>query len=81
MYAPGDEVQWSVAIYDTFTQMLTTDPNTYVSIRVTDDSVFSKIEEKKQPPSFAAQVYLEHEVFNNDFQFYYAGEYLEHLLG
>lgn len=44
-----------------------TDFNSYVSMRVTDDSVFAKIEDKKQPPSFGAQVYLEHEVFNNDF--------------
>ena len=72
-------VKYEVLVKDRLTGELVTDHDTYVSIRVTDDSVFTKIEEKKQPPSFAAQVYLEHEVFNNDYQFYYAGEYLEHL--
>ncbi len=34
----------------------------YVSITVTDDSVFAKLEERKQPASLAARVYLENEV-------------------
>ena len=51
----------------------------YVSLIVTDDSVFKKIEDRKQPPSLAARVYLENEVARtDDFDFYWANQYIEH---
>jgi len=46
---------------------------------VTDDSVYSKIDQKQQPPSFVSQVYLEHEVLNNHYEIYNNDEYLEHI--
>ena len=52
------------------------DNKTWVSVFVTDESVFSEVDEKKQPPSYVAKVYLEHEVNKTDYEFYYASEYI-----
>ncbi len=49
-----------------------------VSLTVTDDSVFSKIEDRKQPASLGASVYLENEVYKNDYEVYYANQYINH---
>lgn len=60
VYAPGDQVDFQVRCVNSSTGAAI--PDCYVSVTVTDDSVFQKIEERKQPPSFAARVYLENEV-------------------
>jgi len=39
----------------------------FVSIFVTDEAVFGKIEQKFLPPSFLGKVYLEHEVNKTDY--------------
>lgn len=49
-----------------------------VSLYVTDDSVFDKIEDRKQPPSVGAAVLLENEVAKNDYELYYSNQYIDH---
>jgi len=43
-YSPGDTVNWEVTVRDEQGNLVEDD--TYVSLFVTDDSVFSKIEQK-----------------------------------
>jgi len=70
VYMPGDLVSYSVIVTDASNKVV---PNAYVSLIVTDDSVFKKIEDRKQPPSLAARVYLENEIERtDDFDFYWA---------
>jgi len=59
LYAPGDQVNYEVTVTNTTTNQRV---DAYVSIVVTDDSVFSKVEERKQPASLASRVLLENEV-------------------
>jgi hypothetical protein len=76
-YAPGDDVSFEVRCINSTTGEAITD--CYVSVTVTDDSVFQKLEERKQPPSFAARVYLENEVQRTEnHELYYANQYIEH---
>ena len=77
-FAPGDEVAYTITVNDRKTGRLVTDREVVVSVRVTDDSVFSKIENRKQPPSLGAAVYLENEVQKNSFEFYYSNQYIDH---
>jgi hypothetical protein len=49
-----------------------------VSVVATDDSVFSKIEGRKQPPSLGAALYLEGEVRNTQGELYYSNQYVDH---
>ena len=56
---PGEEVQYTVTVSDSNNQR----QDAYVSITVTDDSVFQQLEERKQPPSFAARLYIENEIY------------------
>ena len=79
VYAPGDTVSYSVSVMDKTTNKLVTDRQVMVSIVVTDDSVFNKVENRKQPPSLASAVYLENEVIRNNWEFYNANQYIEHL--
>jgi uncharacterized protein YfaS (alpha-2-macroglobulin family) len=66
VYAPGDTVNFQVQIIDISTGRVVTDRNSYVSIFVTDNTVFNQIEQKLEPPSLPAQVYLEYEVMRHD---------------
>jgi len=79
-YVPGEEVEFEVSVTDQEGHYLA-DNETYISVVVTDESVFSKVEERKQPPSLPAQVLLEHEVRHTNYQFYYSRDYVEHLYG
>ena len=49
-----------------------------VSLTVTDDSVFSKIEDRKQPPSLGAALYLVNEVKKISNELYYSNQYVDH---
>jgi hypothetical protein len=44
---------------------------------VTDESVFSKVEQRKQPPSLGAAILLENEVDRTNYEFYFANEYID----
>ena len=70
-YRPGDDATVSVST--------DSDTDIYISVVVTDESVFSKIPYRVQPPSLASAIYLEHEVKHSNYQFYYANEYINHL--
>lgn len=48
-----------------------------LSVTVTDESVFSKVEQRKQPPSLGAAILLENEVDRTNYEFYYANEYID----
>jgi len=48
-----------------------------LSVTVTDESVFSKVEQRKQPPSLGAAILLENEVDRTDYEFYFANEYID----
>lgn len=78
IFAPGDEVAYTITVNDRRTGRPVTDREVVVSVRVTDDSVFSKVENRKQPPSLGAAVYLENEVQKNSFEFYYSNQYIDH---
>ena len=48
-----------------------------VSVVVTDETVFSKLEERKQPPSLASAVYLETEIHPSaSYELYHINDYL-----
>lgn len=57
---------------DRKTQKLITDRDVMVSLTVTDESVFSKIEGRKSPPSLGASVYLERDVHKTSLELYYS---------
>lgn len=48
-----------------------------LSVTVTDESVFSKVEQRKQPPSLGAAILLENEVDRTNYEFYFANEYID----
>ncbi|CDW84292.1 a-macroglobulin complement component [Stylonychia lemnae] len=77
-YLPGDQVNYTVKVLDSQTNQVPS-TNVYVSLIVTDDSVFKKLEDRKQPASLAARVFLENEIDRtDDFDFYWANQYIEH---
>jgi hypothetical protein len=49
-----------------------------ISVTVTDESVFTKVEDRKLPPSIGASVYLENEVSKINNELYYANQYIDH---
>jgi hypothetical protein len=71
-YSPGNLVSFDVTVRDRLTQKLITDRDTFISVTVTDDSVFTKVEDRKLPPSIGAAVYLEKEVCKNSNELYYS---------
>jgi hypothetical protein len=77
-YAPGDPVNYQIQVLDSKTRKLVTDREVIVSLTATDDSVFAKVEARKQPPSLGAAVYLENEVAKNNYELYYANQYIDH---
>lgn len=77
-YAPGDQVNYEVKVKDAKTGALITDKEVLVSLTITDDSVFSKIEDRKQPPSIGVAVYLENEVSKISNELYYSNQYVDH---
>jgi hypothetical protein len=77
-YAPGGEVSFAVTVRDRLTQRLVTDRDVFISVTVTDESVYTKIENRKVPPSLGASVYLENEIRKNSNEFYYANQYVDH---
>mmetsp|Transcript_19520 Transcript_19520/g.14211 ORF Transcript_19520/g.14211 Transcript_19520/m.14211 type:complete len:441 (-) Transcript_19520:1937-3259(-) len=78
IYKPGDLVEFEVTMTD---GSLLGDQNveTLVNVVVTDDSVFQRLEEKLQPPTFASAMYLAYDVLNYNYHFNYANNYLEHF--
>ena len=77
-YAPGDLVNYEVRVIDTKTNSLDTDKEVLVSLVITDDSVFNKIEDRKQPASLGAAIYLENEVKKISNELYYSNQYVDH---
>ena len=59
VYVPGDTVNYSVVVKDRNTKKVVTDRDVIITVKVTDDSVFSQIEDRKQPPSIGAAIFLE----------------------
>jgi len=59
-------------VRDRKTQKLITDRDVIVSLTITDESVFSKIEDRKNPPSLGASIFLENEVTKTSLEIYYA---------
>ena len=57
---------------------LVSDRDVFVSLVATDDSVFTKIEGRKQPSSLGAALYLEGEVKNTQGELYYSNQYIDH---
>ncbi|CDW79846.1 a-macroglobulin complement component [Stylonychia lemnae] len=78
IYLPGEQVNYTVKVIDAQTNQVSKE-NVYVSLIVTDDSVFTKLEDRKQPPSLAARVLLENEILKtDDSEFYWGNQYVEH---
>ena len=67
-----------VVVRDKTTGRLVNDRDVLISVVATDESVFSKIEDRKQPPSIGAAVYLENEVKKNEYELYYSNQYIDH---
>lgn len=67
-----------VVVRDKTTGRLVNDRDVLISVVATDESVFSKIEDRKQPPSMGAAVYLENEVKKNEYELYYSNQYIDH---
>lgn len=65
-------------VKDRRTKKQVTDRDVLISVYVTDDSVFSKVEDRKQYPSIGAAVYLENEVKRNNKELYYSNQYIDH---
>ena len=51
----------------------------YVSVVVTDDSVFSLVPPKNHPPSLPAMVLLEKEIYLKNFDFTHSADYVNHI--
>lgn len=78
VYAPGDPVNYVVNVVDSRTGKAVTDREVIISLVATDESVFSKIEDRKQPASLGAAIYLENEVKKNNHELYYSNQYIDH---
>jgi hypothetical protein len=72
IYAPGDLVSYEVRVTDRRTKKIVNNKDVLVSVVATDESVFNKIEERKQPASLGAAVYLENEVSKISNELYYS---------
>ena len=79
IYEPGEQVTYTVEVYNTTTGALVSDVDTYVSMRVTDETVFNQIPQRKQPPSFATQIYIENEIYLENYEQNYANYYVDKL--
>jgi len=77
-YAPGDLVNYDIKIKDAKTRAVISNKEVLISVVITDDSVFNKIEERKQPASLGAAVYLENEVAKISHELYYSNQYVDH---
>jgi uncharacterized protein YfaS (alpha-2-macroglobulin family) len=77
-YQPGDLVNYEIQVRSKGSTRLVTDRDVFVSVVATDDSVFSKIEGRKQPPSLGAALYLEGEVKKTQGELYYSNQYIDH---
>ena len=75
---PGDLVNYQVSVKDAKTKKVITNKDVIVTVVITDESVFGKIEDRKQPPSLAAAVYLENEVAKISNELYYSNQYIDH---
>lgn len=67
-----------MTITDSRTNKVVTDREVIISLVATDDSVFSKIEDRKQPASLGAAIFIENEVKKNNFELYYSNQYIDH---
>jgi hypothetical protein len=77
-YAPGDEVEFSVLVKE---DGKTVSEDAYVSVSATDSSVFAQLSKKQQPANLAAQVLLEHEIFQTNYEWDYSSNYVNHFYG
>ena len=78
LYMPGDEVKYQITVRDSRTKQIVRDREVLISVTVTDESVFTKIEDRKAPPSIGAAVYLENEVMKIENELYYSNQYIDH---
>jgi hypothetical protein len=78
LYSPGDAVNYQVTVRDRKTKKVVNNKEVLISVTVTDESVFAKIEDRKLPPSLGAAIYLENEVFKIENELYYSNQYIDH---
>jgi DNA-directed RNA polymerase len=78
LYSPGDAVNYQITVKDRKTKKVVNNKEVLISVTVTDESVFAKIEDRKLPPSLGAAVYLENEVFKIENELYYSNQYIDH---
>jgi hypothetical protein len=67
-----------VQVRDRKTKKIVTDREVIISLVATDESVFTKVEDRKQPPSIGAAVYLGNEVSKISSELYYSNQYVDH---
>lgn len=65
VYAPGSQVNFEVKVLNQAGLLNVALPS-YISVFVTDESIFYKLEPKDQPASFAAGLYLQYDLLNSD---------------
>lgn len=78
LYMPGDQVNYQITVRDRKTQQIVKDREVLISVTATDESVFTKVEDRKLPPSIGAAVYLENEVMKIENELYYSNQYIDH---
>eukprot|EP00350_Pseudokeronopsis_sp_OXSARD2_P002655 CAMPEP_0170544030 /NCGR_PEP_ID=MMETSP0211-20121228/2938_1 /TAXON_ID=311385 /ORGANISM="Pseudokeronopsis sp., Strain OXSARD2" /LENGTH=136 /DNA_ID=CAMNT_0010847569 /DNA_START=1835 /DNA_END=2245 /DNA_ORIENTATION=+ len=78
LYRPGEFVEFEVTLPD---HEFDDEEEVLVSVVVTDESVFQRLEDKLQPPTFGSAVYLAYDVMNYNYHFHYANYYIEHIFG
>jgi hypothetical protein len=80
LYTPGSEVNFSVKVLDKETDSIYRKDDFYMTITVTDDSVFDKLEQAiSSPPSIGTNVLLVHELNLKNYELRYASEYIDAL--
>jgi hypothetical protein len=77
VYMAGDEVNYEISVYDSKGR-LASKRDIIVNLVATDDSVFTKVEDRKLPASLGAALYIENEVGKNNYELYYANQYIDH---
>lgn len=71
-------MNYEIILTDRRMKKIINDKEVFVSLTVTDESVFSKVENRKQPPSLGASIFLEKEVNKNSGEWYYSNQYVDH---
>ncbi|CDW88298.1 a-macroglobulin complement component [Stylonychia lemnae] len=83
VYKPGEFVEFQVQVLDRDTRQPVYKRNSYersfISVTVTDNSVFSQIQRRQQPPSLPTMVYLENEVNKTNNEFFNSDQYIDYM--